>query len=154
MEFSRRDMALLLSALGASELGFGQEQKPGSPPKPAENAVLEGKIYHVDSMPWRNSTSGVSKSRALFNGFTTRGQHLTMHMTELAPGQAPHPAARQPHEEILILRQGTVECTIKGEKATLEAGAVVYSAYNDLKDWKNAGSDPAVYYVISLEEHK
>lgn len=77
-----------------------------------------------------------------------------MHATELAAGQAPHPPARQPHEEILIVERGTVECTINGQTSTLGPGDVVYSAYNDLKDWKNVGTGPALYYVISLEDHK
>lgn len=135
MEISRRELALLIPAL-----------------VPADTA-LQGQIFKVDAQPWRSNANGTSKARAIFNGVTTRGQHLTMHMTELVPGQQPHPAARQPHEEILILREGTIECTINGQTAQLQPGDVVYSAYNDLKDWKNAGSTPAVYYVISLEEH-
>jgi quercetin dioxygenase-like cupin family protein len=76
-----------------------------------------------------------------------------MHATELAAGQQPHPAARQPHEEILIVQQGILQCTVNGQTATLQRGAVMYSAYNELKDWKNVGNEPAIYYVISLEEH-
>lgn len=154
MEFSRRELAFLLPALSAAELCDAQERKPESVGNVAGSPVLEGKIYDVDALPARTSANGASKSRAIFNGFTTRGQHLTMHMTELAAGQAPHPAARQPHEEILMVHEGTIECTVNGEKATLGPGAVVYSAYNDLKDWRNVGSGPAIYYVISLEEHK
>jgi quercetin dioxygenase-like cupin family protein len=142
MIVSRRELALFFP-LAAGEQKNSSEAGP----------VLEGKIYQTEALPWRANASGASKSRAIFNGFTTRGQHLTMHMTELAPGQQPHPAARQPHEEILIVREGTIECTINGETAKLHPGDIVYSAYNDLKDWKNVGSQPAVYFVISLEEH-
>ncbi len=151
MTFSRRELALIVPALSIAGASGEGQQKPDSA---HEAAALAGKIYEVDTIPWRATASGVSKSRGVFNGFTTRGQHLTMHVTELAPGQRPHPAARQPHEEVLILQQGTIECTINGQTATLHPGDVVYSAYNDLKDWKNAGNGPAIYYVISLEEHQ
>ena len=145
MELSRRELALLIPAVAAAS-----EQKASA----VDEKLLEGQIYNIDALPWRAGANGISKSRALFNGFTTRGQHLTMHMTELAPGQQPHPAARQPHEEVLIVREGMIECTINGQTAKLQAGDVVYSAYNDLKDWKNVGSGPATYYVISLEDHR
>jgi quercetin dioxygenase-like cupin family protein len=145
MEISRRSVAILLAALPAAA------QKPDAD---GSLAKLEGTIYDVSAMPWHKNASGTSKAKPIFNGLTTRGQHLTMHATELAAGQQPHPAARQPHEEILIIVQGTLECTINGQTAKIGPGAVVYSAYNDLKDWKNVGDERAIYYVISLEEHR
>jgi quercetin dioxygenase-like cupin family protein len=145
VEFSRRALTFLLLAVGAA----GQKTAPaGNAPR------LEGKVFKLADLPWHGSVGGISRSKAIFNGYTTRGQRLTMHATELAAGQRPHPAARQPHEEILIVEQGIIECTINGQTATLGPGDVVYSAFNDLKDWKNSGTSPAVYYVISLEDRK
>ena len=146
---TRRQMGLLLTVLleRADAEGQGAHPQDGGP-------ALEGKIYEVDKLQWRASTNSPTRRKNLFNGFTTRGQRLTMHISELSPGQRPHPAVRQPHEEILLVQHGTLECTINGQTATLQPGDVVYSAYNDLKDWKNVGSTPAVYYVISLEEHR
>ena len=146
MDISRRELAVLFAAVPA----VAAKAKAGDSGLP----VLEGRIYDVGTTPWHKNASGTSQAKPIFNGFTTRGQHLTMHATELAAGQQPHPAARQPHEEILVVMQGTIECTINGETAKIGPGAVVYSAYNDLKDWKNVGGEPAVYYVISLEEHR
>ena len=147
---TRRQLGFALAALTAEQ--SNADQASGGPDK--GGPVLEGEIYDLDKLPWRTSAKSPTRSKSIFNGFTTRGQRLTMHATELPPGQQPHPAARQPHEEVLILQQGTLECTINGQTATLKPGAVVYSAYNDLKDWKNVGSEPAVYYIISLEEHR
>jgi mannose-6-phosphate isomerase-like protein (cupin superfamily) len=153
MKFSRRALAFL-PALALLDKTAAQDSRsePASNTRPVP--ILDGKIYDVSARPWRNNANGASKMRAIFNGFTTRGQHLTMHMTELEGGQAPHPAARQPHEEVLIIQQGTIECTINGETATLGPGSVVYSGYNNLRDWKNVGNGPATYFVISLEDHK
>ena len=141
MDFSRRDLAWLLPLMKTADS------------LAAELPILDGKAYKIEAMPWHANASGSSKARSIFDGLTTRGQRITMHMTELAPGQAPHPAARQPHEEILVVWQGTIECTINGKTSTLRPGDILYSAYNDLKDWKNVGSDPASYFVISLEDH-
>lgn len=150
MRMTRRQLPLLLTALAADRAGAEQSNSASG----TKHSVLEGQIYEVDKLSWHNGANPAARSKSLFNGFTTRGQHLTMHITELAPGTQPHPAARQPHEEILIVEQGTIQCTLNGQTATLKPGAVVYSAYNDLKDWKNVGTDPATYYVISLEEHE
>ncbi len=76
-----------------------------------------------------------------------------MHMTELAPGQEPHPASRQPHEEVIIVTEGTLQVTMNGQTSSAGPGSVIYSAFNDLKGWKNIGTSPARYYVVALEEH-
>jgi|SRR5579875_910596 len=137
MSISRRDLALLLPALAAGN---------GLP-------VLGSEAFPFDELPVRTNASGTMKSRAVFNGITTRGQHLTMHISELAPGQSPHPPASQPHEEIIIVREGTLEVTLNGKKSVLGPGSIVYSAYNSYNGWKNVGATTAQYYVISLEEH-
>ena len=121
--------------------------------QPQAGATLKGKLYDVAQLPLHSSANGASKSRSIFNGMTTRGQHLTMHMTELAPGQEPHPAGRQPHDEVIIILQGTLAVTLNGQTSTLGPGSVIYSAYNDLKGWRNVGTGPAQYYVLALEEH-
>ncbi|MBV8832801.1 MAG: cupin domain-containing protein [Acidobacteriaceae bacterium] len=144
MLFSRRDLAPLLSMLGI-ENAAPQEIKP--------RPVLTGKLYNLNSLAVRASADGSSKAVSFFNGVTTRGQHLSVHMTQLAPGKEPHPPSRQPHEEIIIVTEGTLEVTINGQTSTAAPGSVLYSAYNDLKGWKNVGSSPARYYVVALEEH-
>jgi hypothetical protein len=30
---------------------------------------------------------------------------------------------------------------------------VIFSSFNDLNGWKNIGTTPVQYYVVSLEEH-
>jgi len=153
MTFSRRDLACLLPALpGAVAAAQEKDTKSG---KKGDGAipVLASKTYRLDDLPVRSSANGASRNRPVFNGVTTRGQHIVMHISELAPGQAPHPPARQPHEEVIVIRKGTLEVTLNGQVTTLGPGAVIFSAFNDLNGWKNVGTTPAQYYVISLEDH-
>ena len=110
MNFSRRDLALLLPALAAA-------QTP---------QTLQAKTYSFSDLPERTSASGTTKSRAVFNGSTSRGQRITAHFSELAPGQAPHPPERQKHEEIILLREGTLEVTLNGVTSTIGPGAVIF----------------------------
>jgi quercetin dioxygenase-like cupin family protein len=114
--------------------------------------IMTSKAYPFDELPVRSNANG-SKSRPVFNGMTTRGQHIVVHISDLPPGQAPHPPARQPHEEVIVIREGTLEVTLNGQVTTLGPGSVIFSAYNDLNGWKNVGTTPAQYCVISLEDH-
>jgi quercetin dioxygenase-like cupin family protein len=140
MSISRRDLGFLLPAMAAAA-------PVGVLP------TLNSKAYAFDDLPVRTNATGTMKSRAVFNGMTTRGQHMTMHVSELAPGQSPHPPERQPHEEVIIIREGTLEVTLNGQKSVLGPGSIVYSAYDSYNGWKNVGLTTAQYYVISLEEH-
>ena len=136
MNFSRRDLALLLPALAAA-------QTP---------QTLPAKTYSFSDLPERTSASGTIKSRAVFNGSTTRGQRITAHFSELAPGQAPHPPERQEHEEIILLREGTLEVTLNGVTSTIGPGAVIFVPYETLAGWKNVGTSVAQYFVVGIEE--
>lgn len=151
MTVSRRDLALLLPAFSGT-IAMAQDAKSS---KKAEAAlpVLGSKPYEFNELPERSSANGTTKNRPVFNGVTGRGQHLTMHISELAPGQAPHPPARQPHEEVIVIREGTLEVTLNGQTTRLGPGSVIFSAFNDLNGWRNVGTTPAQYYVLSLEEH-
>ena len=148
MDVSRRDLALLLPGL-ARAAAAAQETKS---PKKAGPALLQSKAYEFGDLPVRTSANG-GTSRAVFDGITIRGQRITMHISELPPGQAPHPPARQPHEEIIIIREGTLEVTLNGQVSKLGPGSVIFSSFNDLNGWKNVGTTPVQYYVVSLEEH-
>ena len=140
MSYSRRDLAALLPILAASAA--------------AQQAnALQAKTYPFGDLAVRTSASGTTKSRAVFDGVTTRGQRITAHFSELAPGQAPHPPSRQKHEEIILLREGTLEVILNGVTSTIGPGSVIFVPFEDLNGWKNVGTTVAQYFVVSIEEH-
>jgi quercetin dioxygenase-like cupin family protein len=143
MTVSRRDLALLLPGLAGAATA-----QPVSGPPP----LLVSKTYEFADLPVRTSANGAT-SRQVFDGITIRGQRIAMHISELPPGQAPHPPARQPHEEIIVIREGTLEVTLNGQVSRIGPGSVIFSSFNDLNGWKNVGTTPVEYYVVSLEEH-
>lgn len=150
MSYTRRDLAILIPAL-VKTTKAAQETKSSGKTDTAPS-VMKAKTYPFDEMQVRTSSTGL-KSRSVFNGVTTRGQRITLHISELAPGQRPHPPERQPHEEVIILREGTLEVTLNGEISMIGPGSVIFSSYNNLSGWKNVGTTTAQYYVLSLEEH-
>ena len=65
-------------------------------------------------------------------------------------GEAPHAAHRHPDEEVVIVREGTIEFTINGKVERAGAGSVAFFASNDLHGMRNVGTTRASYHVIRM----
>ena len=131
MKLSRRNLGLLLPALAA-----------------AQSKALPSKCFRYEDLPVR--ANGENRSRAILNGQTHTGFGVEMHETELAPGLAPHPPHHHVHEEMVMIREGTMEVTISGKSVTLGPGSVAYVASNEEHGWKNVGTTRARYFVLAL----
>jgi quercetin dioxygenase-like cupin family protein len=136
MKLSRRDLSLLLPALAAA------------PAAAEDKRMLTSKAFKYEDLPVK--LNGPNKGRAVFDGETHLGARVELHMTELGPGQAPHPPHQHPHEEVLMLRRGLLDATFGGKTTQLTPGSVIYVGSNELHGWKNPGPEPAEYFVIAL----
>ena len=137
MNRSRRDLTLLLAAAAGA-----QAQAPASP------SPLPSKTYRFEDLPVR--TSGSNRSRSVLRGKTHTGFNIQVHQTELAPGQAPHASHHHVHEEMIFIREGTLEVTIAGASQKLGPGSIAYVASNEEHGWSNVGTTPAHYFVLAL----
>lgn len=135
MNVSRRELTILFSALAARELA-------------AQTPALRSKTYAFGDLEVH--TNGRNRSRPVLNGATHAGLPIELHITELAPGEAPHPPHHHVHEEMVMLHQGTLEVTIMGRSVKLEPGSVAYVASGEEHGWRNVGATPAQYYVLAL----
>jgi quercetin dioxygenase-like cupin family protein len=72
-----------------------------------------------------------------------------MHVTTLNPGQVSHAPHQHENEELIILKQGTLETLSLGKWQKVEAGSIIFNASNDLHGVKNIGTVPAVYHVVN-----
>ncbi|MBL8232425.1 MAG: cupin domain-containing protein [Bryobacterales bacterium] len=132
----RRDLKSLL--LGVAVAGAAT----------AQPSALPSKTFPFEGLPVRNN--GRNRSRAVLNGKTRSGYAIEMHHTELAPGLAPHPPHQHVHEEVLVVREGTLEVTIRDTVTTLGPGGIAYIASNEHHGWKNIGATQAHYLVMTL----
>ena len=138
MKLSRRDCYRLLPALAATaSAGF-----------PAQADVLPSKAARYEDLPVR--TNGENSSRPILEGETHSGFPIEAHATELAPGAQPHPGHRHRHEEIFLIREGTLEVTIEGKSTQLGPGSVAFIASNEEHAVRNIGLIRAKYFVIGL----
>jgi quercetin dioxygenase-like cupin family protein len=139
MKLSRRDLAALVPALAAAQ---------SAAPPAKDKAALPSKAYPFQDLPVK--VNGQNRSRDVFNGRNHAGYPVDLHITELAPGQAPHAPHRHAHEEIVMLQTGVMEVTIEGKVARVTAGSVVYVNSNEEHGWKNPGPERAQYFVIAI----
>jgi mannose-6-phosphate isomerase-like protein (cupin superfamily) len=139
MKLSRRDLTALLPALAAAQM---------APPPAKDKPVLASKTYRFEDLPV--VVNGENQTRAVFIGETHTGFPVDLHITELGPGQAPHPSHHHVHEEVLMLQTGQLDVTIKDKVTHATAGSVVYVNSNEEHGWKNPGPGRARYFVMAI----
>ena len=97
----------------------------------------------------RVTTTDVGSVRSFFKAPTATLEQLEVHVTTLNPGKSPHPPHRHPNEEMVIIRQGTIEALVNGEWKRVGPGSVVFFASNQLHGLRNVGDEPAIYHVVN-----
>jgi quercetin dioxygenase-like cupin family protein len=90
----------------------------------------------------------VGEVRHFVDAPTPTLEQLEVHVTTLRPGEAPHPPHQHPEEELIIVKDGTVESSLNGQPRRLGPGSVILQASNELHGIRNVGTGPATYHVI------
>jgi len=131
----------------------------------AATVIVGESLSHADPTPvmgshvfdWNsfvdkpNATGSV---RTVCSTPTATLENLEMHITTLNPGMSPHALHRHTNEELIILRQGTVETLSNGEWVRVGPGSVIFNGSNQLHGFKNVGTEPAIYHVINVKTEK
>jgi mannose-6-phosphate isomerase-like protein (cupin superfamily) len=109
---------------------------------------LPSKVYGFDELHV-NRHNG-NETRAVLTGRTYDGQQIEVHETKLGAGNSPHPPHRHVHEEMFLIRNGTVRVIINERSSEIGPGSVAFVHSGDLHGIVNAGQDPAEYFVIAF----
>ncbi len=135
---TRRDIlvALITAAVTAGAFALA-DQSP----------VMGSAVFDWNSIPAKPTTVG--SVRSFFKVRTATLDELEMHVTTLEPGKSPHPPHRHPNEELIIIRQGTLETLSNGEWKRVGPGSVIFNASSQLHGLRNVGTDEAIYHVIN-----
>lgn len=141
MDQTRRTLFSFLPALCAAA-AFSGEEAHGQTGK-----VIPSGAYRLEDLAVHGHGN---LSRPIVNGVTHRQYPVEVHETTLQPGSMPHPAHHHRHEEMFLIREGTVEVTINGKSTRLDPGGAAYVASNAVHGIKNVGNTPANYFVIAL----
>jgi mannose-6-phosphate isomerase-like protein (cupin superfamily) len=151
-KYSRRDLGLLLPVL-ASATASAQNKTQITETAAADTSLeklprLGTKAYIFNELP--ETTNGKNKQRRLFTGKTHTGFKLESHQSDIAPGEVNHPPHQHLREEMMLVREGTMELTISGKPLRLGPGDVGYIGSNEIHNAKNVGSVRAQYFIVNI----
>ena len=109
-------------------------------------------VMHSALFEWNDVTAkktDVGALRQFFRSPTATLDELELHVTTLNPGVSSHPPHKHPNEELVIIKEGTVEAMVNGELKKAGPGSVIFNASNELHSIRNTGTTPATYHVIN-----
>jgi quercetin dioxygenase-like cupin family protein len=112
----------------------------------AQNAVQKSTVY--DWLPGAAKPNDWGAVRQVMRAPTPTLDELEIHISTLAPGKSPHAPHQHQHEELLIVKDGTLETFQNGATRRVGSGGIIFQASNELHNVTNVGSTPATYYVI------
>lgn len=110
-------------------------------------AVMQSSVFDWNAITPR--PTNVGSVRSFFKAPTATLRELELHVTTLNPGVASHPPHQHPNEELVIVKEGTIEALVNGEWKRVGPGSVIFNASNQLHGLRNVGSTPATYHVIN-----
>jgi quercetin dioxygenase-like cupin family protein len=109
---------------------------------------LPSKVIAFDEMPAHREDHNIFRS--VLEGVTNNGDHIELHETQLAPGSQPHPPHRHAHEEMFLIRRGTLRVLINERSTEIGPGSVAFIHSGELHGISNAGTEPAEYFVLAF----
>ena len=112
----------------------------------AQKQMQTSTVFEWTKLEARPTATGAR--RDVMQAPTPTLDELEMHITTLNAGQVSHPPHRHPEEELLIVKEGTVETLQNGKASRLGPGSIIFHSANDLHNIRNAGETPATYHVI------
>lgn len=108
--------------------------------------VMGSTVLEWAALPVKEQKTGAR--REFFRSPTATLEELEGHATTINPGQSPHAPHQHPDEEIMVLKEGTVEALVNGKTIRVGPGSVVFQASNQLHGLRNVGQVPATYHVF------
>ncbi len=117
-------------------------------------SMADEKSRLLDSTAWKWEDMAVKKTdvgelRSLVREPTRTLDELEMHITTLNPNTTSHPPHTHPNEEIVIVREGTLQAHVNGKEVVVGPGGILFYASMQPHGVKNIGDTPATYFVIN-----
>lgn len=120
---------------------------------PVRSAAAPGAKPVADSTLWEWSALEVKPTRTgarreVIDAPTRTLVNYECHLTTLHAGNAPHAGHHHPDEELMIVKDGTMEAVVGGETHRLGPGDMLFVVSGEEHGWRNVGDTDATYYVI------
>jgi mannose-6-phosphate isomerase-like protein (cupin superfamily) len=115
----------------------------------AQTPVLGSRIFDWDS--FKVAATKVGFRRDVVKSPTATLDELEMHITTLNAGMESHPPHQHVAEELLIIKEGTLEAMVNGQYQKVGPGSIVFQASNQPHTIRNIGNGPATYHVVQWQ---
>jgi quercetin dioxygenase-like cupin family protein len=109
---------------------------------------MGSKVITWDEIQARIKPTKTGQRRDVFEAPTPTLDRFHCHVTTLNPGENTGPLHRHPQEEIVVIKEGTLEINIDGKKQIAGPGSMIFYAANENENMTNVGKTPAIYYVL------
>ena len=115
-------------------------------------ATLPSAVFEWKSI--KATPTKVGEKRQFLDTPTETLDNLEIHATTLNPGEFAHAAHQHPEEELMIVKEGTVEALVNGELKRVGPGSLIFQAPNRLHSIRNVGTTSAMYHVLKWRTAK
>jgi quercetin dioxygenase-like cupin family protein len=144
----RRDVLTAGAALAASLTATRETEAAVQAPA---TAPTTGPLMGSTTFDWMKMEARATKVgsvRQVCRNATATLDELECHITTLNAGQSPHAPHKHADEEVIVLKEGTLEVTLGDRTEVVGPGSVIFQASNQMHSVKNIGTTPAIYHVI------
>ncbi len=108
---------------------------------------LTSMVIDTEKLPVR--PSAVGSTRTVFSGPTVTLNNFESHITTVNPGQAAHAPHTHGNDEMLLVKEGTLQVILKDQTYQAGPGSLIYYSSLDPHGTFNTGTTPVTYYVFS-----
>ena len=110
-------------------------------------------VFHWADLPVKKDNQ--REGRKLAEGTTPEFDYFEIHATTQEKGAAPRPPhAQKDKEELMIVKEGTMKCTIDNQTKIIGPGGVLLIPPLAMQSFENVGNGPLTYYVFVFRSRK
>ena len=136
---ARRDIVVAVAAVGATLVAVTVADTVVAP-------VMKSSVFTWDSLKAEAKPTGAR--RGVFDSRTMTLDRFECHITTINPGKMPHDGHHHPEEELIIVKEGTIEAVQNSTTNNVGPGGLIFEASNEYHSLRNVGQTPATYYVL------
>ena len=119
----------------------------------AQSEPVGSGVYHWNELPVKKDNQ--RESRKLAEGTTPEFEWFELHATTQYKGATPRPPHTQSNiEELIIIKEGSMKCTLGEQTAVLGKGSVLLIPPLKEQTFENVGNGPLTYYVLQFRSKK
>lgn len=113
----------------------------------SDGLLMRSAVFLWEASPPTPTDTGAV--RRVFRAPTATLDELEYHITTLDPGKSPHPPHTHPNEEIIIVKDGSVDAWVNGAWTPVSTGSLIFFASNVPHTVRNTGTVAATYHVVN-----